>query len=248
MQNATVFNLVFRSPAPGADPELWERWIKWAREVYTPLFMKLPMSAGNDNYQIIRESPEYPSYGFFAHFPDNEAAEEYTKTQHAVDMRNEGLSWIKRGVVVDHFWASRYELIKSFRSSFSARNQETTTIDDAPVMHMEAYSLTPEEEEQYGKWINDYGINVFFPLFIKLPGLKGYDCFKCLNRQGVNPSRERNYPLYLSVVYFEDIKAFENFEKSDEVVACQKALINIFPLRPVYKWYVQYKLVQSFRK
>jgi hypothetical protein len=94
----------------------------------------------------------------------------------------------------------------------------------------------------------DYGHNVFLPLFLKVPGLKGYDCFKCFNVKGTAEAKEIKYPLYLSIVHFENMEAFEIYTKSAEMVVFQKGLRNVFPHGPVYKWWVQYKLVKSLRK
>jgi hypothetical protein len=42
--------------------------------------------------------------------------------------------------------------------------------------------------------------------------------------------------------------SFENYRKSPELVAFQKAIRNVFPNGLSLKWYVQYQLMQSWRK
>jgi len=84
---------------------------------------------------------------------------------------------------------------------------------------------------------------------MKLPGIKGYDFFKDTGIRVVPTFREKDYPTYLSVVYFQDVKAFENYEKSTEVATLRKNLMQVFPpLGPNFKWYVQYRLEKSLRK
>jgi len=247
MENVPVINMTFRSPAPGADPEVWDRYVKWGREVYRPLLMKVPMLKANDLYWVVRESPDYPFYGSILHYENIEAAENYFKTPESSAIRDEISSWTKRGIV-EYFWRVRYELIRSIGSGPVSILREGTPIENAPVIHIEAYSFSPEEGEKYSKWLNDFGFNTFIPLIVKLPGLQKYDCFKCLDAAGMAEARETKYPVHLSILYFENIKAFENYTKSAELVVFQKALRNLFPNMPVYKWYVQYRLVQSLRK
>jgi heme-degrading monooxygenase HmoA len=196
----------------------------------------------------IPNRPEYPLFGGILHYENNEIRESYRKTPESQAMRGEITAWTKRGIV-DYIWRISYELIKSIRSGAISSFKEGTIIDNAPIMHIEAYLLSPEEEEKYAKWLNEYGFNIFLPLFLKVPGLKGYDCFKCLNdTKGSGEARETKYPPFLSIVYFENQEAFENYTKSAELVVFQKGLRNVFPRGPVYKWYVQYKLNQSLRK
>jgi hypothetical protein len=179
MENAPVITLTFRSPAPGADPEVWARYRKWSSEVYVPMIMKTPMVSALDQYQIVKENPEYPFLGNVMHYENIEARESYRKTPERNALEDEITAWTKRGIV-DHYWRAEYELVKSIRSGPVSIIKKGTIIDNASFIHLEAYLFSPEEEEKYGKWLDDYGYNIFLPLFLKIPGLKEYDCFKCL--------------------------------------------------------------------
>jgi heme-degrading monooxygenase HmoA len=247
MENAPVITLTFRSPAPGADPEVWARYIKWSTEVYVPLVMKTPMVSAVEQYKIVKESPEYPFFGSIMHYENNEVRESYRETTERNAIEGEVAAWTKRGIA-DYFWRVAYELVKSIRSETVSIVKEGTIINNASFINMEAYQLSPGEDEKYEQWLNDYGYNIFLPLFLKVPGLRGYDCFKCVDIKGTTEARETKYPLYLSIVYFENIEAFDNYAKSAELVVLQKGLRNVFPRGPVYKWYVQYQLVKSWRK
>ncbi len=247
MENTSAIGLTFRSPAPGADLDVWNRYLKWSTEVYAPMMVKLPMVSAMYHYRIIRETPEYPLYGTITPSKNKEGRESFYRTPERIAIESEITAWTKSGIV-DYFWRVSYELMKSIRSGPFSKFEEGIIIDNAPFIHLEAYLLSLEQEEKYGKWLNDYGFNVFLPLFLKVPGLKGYDCFKCFDVKGVAEARETKYPLYLSIVYFENQEAFDNYAKSAELVVLQKGLRNVFPRGPIYKWYVQYKLVQSLRK
>jgi heme-degrading monooxygenase HmoA len=83
---------------------------------------------------------------------------------------------------------------------------------------------------------------------MKLPGLMGYDWYEDTKLRRTKEIRELNYPEYLSIIYFENLKAFEDFEKSPELVALQKSMRSVFPRGLNLQWHVQYELIKSFRK
>jgi hypothetical protein len=66
-------------------------------------------------------------------------------------------------------------------------------------------------------------------------------------QQPGNP-REREYPAYISVLYFENHEAFSQYENSPELSTAQRTLRSLFPLGLNYRWYVQYDLRLSLRK
>jgi hypothetical protein len=74
MENRPVIHLSSRSPAPGADVAVYERYVKWVQEVYAPsLEMKIPEVRGNDFYQITRENPQYGARVSTVHFKNMDA-------------------------------------------------------------------------------------------------------------------------------------------------------------------------------
>jgi hypothetical protein len=60
MENAPVITLSGFSPYPGVDPDVWDRLVKWNKEVYGPLIMRWPARRGIDIYQIVKSSPLFP--------------------------------------------------------------------------------------------------------------------------------------------------------------------------------------------
>jgi hypothetical protein len=247
MGNMPVIYMSFVRPTPGADAEMIERRRRWTTEVYIPMNMKITGVTGYDTYRILKESPEYPSSGSIGHYENPKAWEDSEKSPERIAVREEHDAWEKRGVR-EGIWAAAYELERSFRKeSGSSGDRADTKIENAPIMHLEAYRPTPEEQEKYVKWLSNFGYE-FVPLFMKLAGLKGYDFFKDTGHEVMGEVRETEYPAYLSIQYFENLKSFEDYTKSKELVIFQKALRNVFPRGLNYKWYVQYQLAQSWRK
>jgi hypothetical protein len=113
--NSSVISMMFGNRAPGADIETFERFRKWTLEVYNPLQLKVHGLTGIDNYQVVRESFEYPSYGIIFHFESMQAWGDYIKTPEGVAIRHEAIIWVERGVR-DGIWSAAYKLIKSYRS------------------------------------------------------------------------------------------------------------------------------------
>ena len=211
-----------------------------------PLQMKIPEVTGYDSYQITRENPDYGIRAAIIHYKNLRDWKAARETSEGKAIMGEIESWRERGVR-DQIWSAAYALIKSFRSKpvFSSDNQDTR-IENAPIMHLEAYRLSAEEQEKYLKWFNDFGCTVFMPLFLKLPGLAGYDWYKDTGLR-TRPG-QWEYPEYLSIIYFENLKAYEDFVKSPELAGFQKSIRSVIPRRLGYIWYVQYQLTHSLRK
>jgi heme-degrading monooxygenase HmoA len=247
-QNAPLISLNFNNRMPGADAEVFERYTRWTTEVYMPLQMKFPTLKGIDYYRAVKESLDYPIIGYIYHWPSLKAWETFTDSPEGTAVRQETVVWIKRGVR-DPIWSVVYELVRSFRSgSTSAIGQPDTLIENAPVMSLEAFRLSPEDEEKYVSWFTEYGCSSFVPLFLRLPGFKGYDWYKYTGpgRQSQN-AREQEYPSYVSLIYFENTRAFDNFVKSPELASFLKVMRSVFAHGLGYEWYVQYQLIKSVR-
>lgn len=247
IENMPAIALNSRSPAPGADARDYERYVKWMLDVYGPMLTNIPEVAWIDGYQIVRENPEYPDNVSVQHYKTLKGWRAYATSSEGATIQKETTSWIERGIA-EAIWAPAYALVQSFRSkpAFSKSNEDTR-IENASIMHLEAYRLSAEEQEKYVKWFEGYACPVFMPLFIKLPGLMGYDWYEDTGLRRRH-TRESEYPKYLSIVYFENMKAYESFAKSAELAAFQKAMRSVFPFGLNYKWYVQYQLTKSWRK
>jgi len=248
MGNARVISLNGGSRHPGADHEVYERFLKWEQEVYGPVSMRVPQRRQVDIYQIVRESPLFPSNLPIFHYENYAGWKEARKNPEAISVSNDNANWIKREIY-DYSWSAVYQLVKSYRSEGSnPEEQPDTRIENAPFLHLEACRFTAEDSEKYNKWFVDYCSNIFIPLFMKQHGLQGYDYFKYIGVSVMHNIFETEYPTYFSAIYFENMKDFENFEKSNELEVCKKTLRDIFPRGLKYEWYVQYQLVRSYKK
>jgi len=248
MENRPVMSFSGMSPAPGADSEIYGRFVNWMTEVYAPLHMTVPGRTGMDMYKIVTANPEYPSLLGLLHYKNIQAREASITNPERIAVANELNAWIKRRVMV-YVWVAPYELVKSFRSEqANKQSKEDTMIENAPILHIEGYRFRQGDQEKYANWLNDYAFNSFVPLIIGLPRIKGYDCYKNIGSKTLVESSEWDYPDSVSALYFEDIAAFENYTKSRELLAFQKATLNVFPNGLNLKWYVQYQLIKSWRK
>jgi hypothetical protein len=248
MENTPVITLNGFSPYPGADPEIWERYTKWNEEVYAPLLIKYPTRKGIDTYQIVRENPLYPFRLGIHHHENLTSQQNARKTAEQIAITQDSASWEKRNVI-DQLWSAVYQLVRSFRSEQGLPGDKPDTrIQNAPVMHLEAYRLSLEDQDKYNKWFAEYGMNIFIPLFMKQPGIKGYDYYTYSGIQVRNDARETEYLAYLSVIYFENMQSFDKYENSPELTTFHKTLRNVFPRGVNYRWYVQYQLAFSLRK
>jgi hypothetical protein len=180
MENAPVITVTGISHYPGADSELWERFTKWDDEVYGPTNLRTVGATEYDRYQIIKESPDYPERCMIYHFENLKAREDNVKNPEKIAISEDVSTWSKRGVR-EVIWSVHYELLKGFRREPGLKgNKEATKIENAPITNLEGFRLSPEEQEKYDEWLTNFGYS-FISLFIKLPGLKGYDFYKYNN-------------------------------------------------------------------
>ena len=248
MKNAPVISFSFSSGNLGVDPEVFERYTKWVNEVYMPMILNVPEVRGMDAFDIFRPTLQYPDAGVLSHYQNARDLENARKNPQWAAITPDVASWIKRDIR-DYMWSAVFELIKSYRSgSAYPASKLDTMIENAPFISLEAFDLPPEEEQKFSEWFDGYGSNIFLPLFIKLPGLKGYDWYRHVGFGRFQETKERNYPKYLSIIYFENTEAFDNFVKSPELASFFRAMRNVFSLGLPYKWYVQFQLRKSWRK
>jgi hypothetical protein len=88
---------------------------------------------------------------------------------------------------------------------------------------------------------------------MRLPGLREYTRYKLID---VDPKgltfqttkRPIEYPPRFSILTFDNVKAFENYERSLELAAFNRAIEVLFPFGLNYQCYVQYRLIRSWRK
>lgn len=244
-----------RIGATRVQPEYEERYHKWYLEVYAPLLIKVPGAQGADYYQIVKENPQYPRRLFINSYANRMEQVKVRSNAIVIDVQRDIIAtWTSRS---ESIWYPSYELIKNFRNQ-EARSGESALlkVENAPIMHMEGYSLLSEDKEKFETWFTKWGYELYIPWLIKLPGLMEYSCYRLIDvdltgapgREYYTPKRPVEYPPYLSILHFENIEAYEHYEKSIELAGFRDHMKVPFPAGLDFKWYVQYQLIKSFRK
>lgn len=241
MENAPGINLI----GSILRPDDKEKFLKWRTAAYMPLYKRVQGVKGWDTYLPVRERPEYPHMVYVNH---------NANTRERAVPRSPEWSAIQKDLATTfpghrYLWNHIYQLIKSSRNDPSFRqDNEDTRIENAPIMHLEAYQLTSEEGNDYHAWLTRWGYEVYIPVLMKLPGLKGYDCYQWSGIMPAVPVINTEIPPYLSILYFENITAYENYEKSPELASLRRGIGSDFPRALSFKWYVQYEHYAGWRK
>lgn len=234
-------------------PEYEERHRKWRTEVYHPLLITVPGVTGIDSYQIVKQNPQYQNYlQINAYANRSEMVGSRNNQKYEDVVKDFVTTWASRS---DLIWRAAYEPIKTFRSGLE-KSEETVSlrIEDAPIMHMEGYSFSPNDRQKYEAWFTKWGYELYVPLLMKLPGLKQYSWYRSIDVESTGlpdyykPKRPVEYPPYLSILHFENLEAYEHYEKSIELAGFRDHMNLSFPEGLDFKWYVQYQLIKSFRK
>ena len=244
-----------RIGAVRVQPEYEERYYKWFLEVYTPLLIKVPGVQGWDFYQILKENPQYPRRIFIPSYASRTEQVSIRGNPILIDVtRDINTTWSSRS---ESIWYPCYELIKNFRNKDgSSGGTASLKVENAPIMHMEGYSLLSEDKEKFETWFSKWGYELYIPWLMKSPGLIEYAHYRLIDvdlttapgRPYFSPKRPVEYPPYLSILHFENIEAYEHYEKSIELAGFRDHVKTPFPGGLDFKWYVQYQLIKSFRK
>jgi hypothetical protein len=242
-----------RIQAIRVQSEYQERIRNWTMEVYYPLMMTVPGMIGVDYYQIVKENPQYLRTLSINYYANRAAMLGVRSDPKARDvLRDTNTTWASRSEMV---WWVAYQLIRNFRNEeANSRESAVMNVENAPIMHIEDYALSKDDQEKYETWFKKWGYELYIPLLMKLPGLKEYSWYRLINVESTGlpdyykTKRAVEYPLYLSILHFENVSAYENYEKSIELAGFREAMKFPFPGGLDFKWYVQYQLVKSWRK
>lgn len=242
---------VVRIWAKRFQPEYEQRYLKWQSEVYCPLYITLPGIEELDDYRIVKENPQYTRTLLLAHYENRDAPLQFRGLPLYKDIGKDYATWAGRSETV---WFAAYEQIASFKKDAIDAEKNPVPGELSTVIQLEGYTFTNEEQEKYDAWFDKWGREVFVPLLMRLPGLRGYVKYKLIEieRAGLMSDytlpKTREYPPSLSILTFDSIRAFENYENSLELAAFKVGLQAPFPLGLSYQWYVQYQLMKSWRK
>jgi hypothetical protein len=232
--------------------EYEDRFNNWIIEAYHPLLITVPGYTGFDDYKIVKENPQYERYLSINYYENRMEQIKIRNNQKVIDVTRDLNTWGNRAEMT---WYPAYELMMNFRKEEKDLAENgLLRIEKAPIMHIEGYSLSPDDEEKFGTWFAKWGYGLYIPLLMKLPGLKEYSWYKFIDVD-VNGlpdifkvKRPVQYPSYLSILHFDGINTYENYERSMELAGFRDHMKVPFPAGLDFKWYVQYQLVKSWRK
>jgi hypothetical protein len=249
MEDAPTIRIISRR----LQPEYDEKYHQWLLGAYYPLLINVPGFEQIAHYRIVKENPQYNRQLGIFHYKNREDQLKPRSDQRLIDVQKDAETTF--GGRYELLWFVAYQQIANYkRDTPKTATNEMPEVEDSPVIHLEGYYFSNPEQERYDTWFSKWGQEVFIPLMIRLPGLKEYIRYKLIDPglTGLldfnHSKRPIEYPTCLSIITFENIKAFENYESSLELAAFKSAVQAPFPLGLNYQWYVQYQLVKSWRK
>lgn len=104
------------------------------------------------------------------------------------------------------------------------------------VINVRGADCSPEFEKEYNEWYNE----VHVPMLLKSGELKEVTRFKKIGG-------DEDYPKYLVIYRFDNLEAFERYEKSEELAIAAKDSREKWPPRSVTSKRVQYELLKSWK-
>lgn len=241
-----------------------EKYLKWTQGAYSHMLLENTPLMGIDQCFVLERKPNYPKIvhlnfqedleGFlsYAHSPERDA---YYKDIHA--------SW---GKTMERVWQVIYQVVKRFETSSDTLpeindnadgktyHEKVYSDDDAPIILLKGLGLSGGDWEKYDAWINEWGYEVYIPVLMKIPGVIEYNrCWLSnIGWFGSPPksgaSGDPNYPQDLSIIYFENLKAYNVFQNSKGLAAFEKNLAAEFPGGLNYKWDVTCQLLARWTR
>ncbi len=113
-------------------------------------------------------------------------------------------------------------------------------MEEKPVIHIAARSFKPEEEEKHNNYFEKWFYEAYVPRLGEVTGLKGADRYRIVKESP-------RYPKYIQILQFDNLKAYEEYERSPDLAAMRTSFDANFPGSD-YRWFVQYQLARSWRK
>jgi ubiquinone/menaquinone biosynthesis C-methylase UbiE len=113
-------------------------------------------------------------------------------------------------------------------------------IDNQPVIHIAARSFKPEEEERQNKFYQEWFYKTYIPLLGSVTGLQAAERYEVVKE---SPT----YPKYIQIMHFDNLKSFQDYDKSGEANAVRNSMEAHFT-GSQYIWWVQYQRKISWRK
>jgi len=248
MGNVPVIFIVGTNRAP--TPEGRERIANWSKEAHRPLFMQDTWWSGMHDSLILEKNNQYPEHLSLWFYENLDARDKSLNDPGRLALVKDQVSLFEK-YGAEFVWRAIYECVFGFRSGaiFSPMGKEATLAGRAPIIYLSALKLTTFIEKNYEEWFSHQAYETYIPLLMKLGGLRGYDFFRLVrNRPESELAREKDYPAFFSLLYFDDPASLEAYRKSAELAAMQSAIQAYFSGTLNVKWDVAYKLNTFYRR
>ena len=109
-------------------------------------------------------------------------------------------------------------------------------MENRPTIRIQGSRIQPEYQERYTKWL----LEVYLPLFMKVPEMRGIDCYKITKQ---NPQYPPRVVMMSYANRIEQVKV-----RSSPIVAdVQKDIRTTWMSRTEVIWYPAYELIKNFR-
>jgi hypothetical protein len=237
-------NPVIRISGYTVKPEFEERFYQWTTEINVPLTFKTGLITRREGYRPLKGSLEYPEHLSIGFHDNLNALDRYLIRPEVVASANDLATWSNRREV---FWAAVYQLMRRAenRQSDSKQTGDAFNPENPPVISIEAFRLSAEDEQKYLGWLSRWGYPVYIPLLLNIPGLIKLELYKLVEYDlptGYKGENGTSHPPYMTILTFKNSHGFEAYEKSLERAAFGAGIEAYFLKGLTGQWYVQYKL------
>jgi len=258
-------NLIRISGLSFDSRESEEKYDKWHAGAYAPMLLSA-REQGLEHYLLLEETPAYPKIIFLGYYDNLENFLIYSNSpERNAYFKDTQTTW---GDKMERRWGVLYQVVRRFKNeaaipdagdidkSHSNVQMKEYTPEKAPVVLLKGLSLSVDEWDKYDTWIREWAYDVYIPMLLKVPGVNEYTrCWLSNVDVGYSGSTPKpgatesvNYPQDLSIIHFENVKAYQNFLKSKELAVFEKNLATEFPSGLTYKWSVAAWLLRRWMK
>jgi hypothetical protein len=224
--------------------EAYKDYDKWSKNSLALMLMSSIYRLGMDRWVRLEDRAAYRNWVSASYYSDFEGfivdSHGLQRTAFSQDVHS---TWKDK---YENSWRSVYFLVRRLKGPSVTEIDKGKIIDktthfrefleeDAPVVLLKGLVLSPEQWERYDDWVNEWGYDIYIPLLLKIPGISEYSRWWLSNirRDGRPPQPEitdtSGFPQDLSIIIFDNLKAYQNFCQSKELAAFNKTLSTAFP-------------------
>ncbi|MDO8568663.1 MAG: hypothetical protein Q7R57_08105 [Dehalococcoidales bacterium] len=208
--------------------ETEEAWSKWYSEKHVPDVLKFKGIKNATRYKIRDENeaargtadksgPQCPKYVAIYEFQNWQAVEGYNNSpERQVAVKDWNDKWVNKGARL--VWRIYYEPIKSWRGDAPTQRPR--------VMIIVGTECQPGLDEEWNKWYNERHV----PDVLKFKDMKKAARYKIKNptdpAKGVAGESSAQYPTYLTIYEFDNLRAVDNYDRSPELAVAHDDWLN----------------------